>query len=63
MCCFLLPKGSGFYCYVISVDSGALIARVSVDDDLIGCGVDFRFVEEKMIFVSAWLTLIFCIVL
>ncbi|KAJ6926315.1 hypothetical protein NC651_010672 [Populus alba x Populus x berolinensis] len=44
---FLLPKGSDFYFYVISVDSGALIARVSVDD-LMRCGLVFRFVEENL---------------
>lgn len=44
---FLLPKGSDFYCYVISVDSGASIARVSVDD-LMGCGLVFRFLEENL---------------
>jgi len=58
---FLLPKGSDFYCYVISVDSGALIARVSVDD-LMGCGLVFRFLEENLMNVSVWLTLILCIV-
>jgi len=58
---FLLPKGSDFYCYVISVESGALIARVSVDD-LMGCGLVFRFLEENLMNVSVWLTLILCIV-
>jgi len=58
---FLLPKGPDFYCYVISVDSGALIARVSVDD-LMGCGLVFRFLEENLMNVSVWLTLILCIV-
>lgn len=58
---FLLPKGSDFYCYVISVDSGALIACVSVDD-LMGCGLVFRFLEENLMNVSFWLTLILCIV-